>query len=296
MQAARHLEPIDVFSFCHIAEVQIAPDAGRICYVLVRRDPALDQRRTTLLLSNDRRTWHEVPDSTGCTAPRWAPDSRHLAFFRRAAGRTALVVYDAATGAQQTLIETADPMREIAWSPDGTQIAFQMHVEEKPPAWLALPQAPDGATWAPPFRVTSRLIYRHDTIGDLAQGSYQIFVANADGSGTSRTITSGTWVSSFMQPPGLTWSADGAELLLAANRDANWDMAPNEIDIHAVSTADGAVRRLTDRPGPEASLAASPDGRWLAYTGIVDRKLSSQLRRLFVMDAHTGATRELLAD
>ena len=296
MQDKRHLTPMDVFSFRHIAEVQIAPDAGRICYVLVRRDPTSDQRRSTLLLSNDRRNWHEVPDSTGCTAPRWAPDSRRLAFFRRAGGRTALVVHDADTGAQHTLIEAAEPMREIAWSPDGRQIAFQMHVEEKPPAWLALPQAPDGATWAPAFKVTSRLIYRHDSIGDLAEGAYQIFVTDADGSFTPRAITSGIWVSSFMQPPGLTWSADGSELLLAASRDANWDVAPNEIDIHAVRVADGNLRRLTERPGPEASLAVSPDGNWLAYTGVVDRKLSSQLRRLFVMDTRTGATHELLAD
>jgi dipeptidyl aminopeptidase/acylaminoacyl peptidase len=291
----RRLDPMDVFSFCHVAEVQISPDASRLCYVLVRRDRKSDNRRSTLMLSSDRRTWQEVPDSAGCSTPRWAPDSRRLAFLRRAGGRTALVVHDATTGAQHTLIETAEPLREIAGSPDGTQVAFQMHTEEKPPAWVSLPQAPDYATWAPAFRITTRLIYRHDTIGDLAEGAYQIYVASADGSSTPRAVTSGMWFSGFIYPPGLTWSADGAEVLLAASRQADWDMAPSEIDIYGVRAADGAVRRLTQRPGAEASVAVSPDGRWIAYTGVEDRKLSSQLRRLFMMDARTGATRELLA-
>ena len=175
MQSARRLQPMDVFSFCHVAEVQIAPDAGRICYVLGRRDPAVDNRRSTLLLSSDRRTWQEVPDSTGCMAPRWAPDSRRVAFFRRLAGGRTALVHDADTGAQRTLIETADAVREIAWSPDGTRIAFQVHVQEQPHLWLELPQAPEGATWAPAFRGDVRLlVYRHDTVGDLADGGFQI--------------------------------------------------------------------------------------------------------------------------
>ena len=53
----------------------------------------------------------------------------------------------------------------------GIRRAFK-HVDEPPPPWLALPTRPEGANWAPPFLPTSPLIWRHDSIGDLPDGSF----------------------------------------------------------------------------------------------------------------------------
>ena len=71
-----------------------------------------------------------------------------------------------------------------------------------------------------------------------------------DGSAAPRQLTSGPWSSFFFFTPGLTWSADGTELLLTASQRPDWDRAPGELDIHAVRVADGAVRRLCLRLGP----------------------------------------------
>ena len=95
-----------------------------------------------------------------------------------------------------------------------------------------------------------------------------------------------------MLPPALTWSADAGEILLAANRRADWDMAPNEIDVYAVRVADGAVRRLTEISGPTAHPVRRR--RRDRVHGVNERGLSNQLRRLHVMQAAGGAPREFL--
>ncbi len=46
-----------------------------------------------------------------------------------------------------------------------------------------------------------------------------------------------------------------------------------------VGLADGAVRPLTDRRGPDHSPAMSPDGRKIAYLGFDDRAQGYQARR-----------------
>jgi acylaminoacyl-peptidase len=260
----------------------------------MRRDTMRDERQHVLMLSRDRRTWREI--AIGAATPRWAPDSRRLAFLRRAEGKSALFVQDTDTGAEHVLIESDAALREICVSPDGTSIAFQMHVDDPPPAWLKLPRAPGDMSWAPPFLVTERLIYRHDTVGNLREGSFQIHIVPADGSAAPRQLTSGPWSSFFFFAPGLAWSADGTELLLTASQRPDWDRAPSELDIHAVRVADGAVRRLTERPGPEAALAVSPSGSMIAYTGVEERGLSAQLRHVFVMDMATGESHALLPE
>ncbi|HEY2133723.1 MAG TPA: S9 family peptidase [Acetobacteraceae bacterium] len=291
----RRLCPADIFAFCHADDPRISPDVARICHVLVRRDQMRDVRHSVLMLSTDRTTWREIPRSDDAASPRWGPDSRHLAFLRRHAGGQALVVHDTDTGAEIVLLDTSAKLREIAWSPDGASIAFQMMVAEPEPAWLDLPHPPEGADWAPAFRMTERMLWRHDTTGDLPHGVFQIFVMDAAG-GVPRQLTTGDWYSGFHIPPGLVFSADGTQLLLSATRRPDWDMAVHDLDLYAVAVAGGAVRRLTDRDGATACPTPSPDGSWIAFTAVEERHLSFQTRRLLVMPANGGAAREILPD
>lgn len=61
-------------------------------------------------------------------APRWSPDGRRIAFFR---GGLSLNVVDVATGAERQLVARASTSRPpfvderaIAWSPDGSMVAY----------------------------------------------------------------------------------------------------------------------------------------------------------------------------
>ena len=281
------------FAFRHAADAQVSPDAARLCFVLTRRDPATDRRVAALMVSDDRRTWRELPDSTGASHPRWSPDGTRLAYLRRTGERMAVVVAGAA-GQPTVLAEGPAMLRELAWSPDGRQLAWHAHVDAAPPGWLSLPRAPEGADWAPPFAVTERLQWRHDTVGDLAEGGFQVMLAPADGSAPPRQLTEGAWSSGFMRPSGLAWTVDGSELLLAATRRPDWDRAQDERDIYAIRASDGAVRRLTDRPGQQGALAVCPDGKRLAFTGVAPLGRSAERRIAFVMNLDGTGLRELL--
>jgi dipeptidyl aminopeptidase/acylaminoacyl peptidase len=295
---ARRLSPADSFAFRGASEVQIAPDGGRIAYLLTDRDIATDQKRSNVMLTSDRAFWTALPESEGTSVLRWAPDGRRLALLRRVAGSLTLSVRDVESGRSKALIDSKAPLRELAWSPDGTQIAFQQWVEAPPPAWLRLPQAPQGASWAPPAKVTERFAYRHDVTGEMPEGSFQTFVVPADSSAAPRQVTSGPWSNglSHRTSPGLTWSADGTELLFGGTQRPDWDAAPLETDIFAVRVADGAVRQVTRHPGMAKRPAPSPDGRWLAYLVNDIRTISHQHHHLFVMPAAGGPARELMAE
>ncbi len=281
------------FAFRHAADAQVSPDAARLCFVLTRRDPASDRRIAVLMLSDDRTTWRELPDSTGASQPRWSPDGTRLAYLRRSGERMAVVVADNA-GRSTILAEGPATLREPAWSPDGQQLAWQVHVDDSPPGWLDLPRPPEGAEWAPPFAVTERLMWRHDTVGDLAEGGFQVMLAPADGSAPARQLTEGVWSSGFMRPSGLAWTVDGSELLLAATRRPDWDRAQDERDIYAIPVFGGAVRRLTDRPGQQGAIAVCPDGVRVAFTGVAPLNRSAERRIAFLMNLDGSGLRELL--
>jgi len=300
---ARRLTPADSFAFSSASDVQIAPDGGRIAYLLTDRDIASDRKRSTVMLTADRAAWTALPESEGTSLLRWAPDGQRLALLRRVGSVQIVAIRDVVSGESRVLIESTAPLRELAWSPDGSQLAFQQWIDAPPPAWLTLPQAPEGATWAPAAKITERFAYRHDVTGEMPEGSFQVFVVPADEAAPPRQVTSGPWSNGLLHrtSPGLVWSADGAELLFSGTRRPDWDAAPLDTDIFAVRVADGAVRQVTDHAGMAKRPAPSPDGRWLAYLANDIRTISHQHHRLFVIPvsggpAAGGPARELMAE
>jgi dipeptidyl aminopeptidase/acylaminoacyl peptidase len=284
----------EVFAFRNAQEPKIAPDATRLCFLLLRRDLATDRRRTSLMLQQDgAEDWTELADSDGAQSPVWAPDSRRLAFLRKTAGGTSLLVLDCVTGQTTTVTAATVSLRDPTWSRDGTHLAWQQFVPAADPDWLDVPTPPEGADWAPRALLTERLVYRHDLHGDLRDGVFQVFVAAAEGGGAARQLTTGDWHGGFVFPSGLTWSADGSEVLLVSNRRPDWDTAPNETDLFAVRLADGAVRQLTDRRGPVALPALSPDGSQVAFTAVEWAGLSAHARHVYLMDVAGGPARRI---
>jgi acylaminoacyl-peptidase len=115
-------------------------------------------------------------------------------------------------------------------------------------------------------------------------------VVPADG-GSARQLTDGP-----SQHDDPSWTPDGRELVVSANRRPDADLVPADSEIHAISLADGSIRALTKRFGPDQSPAVSPDGRHIAYTGFDDRFQGYQRARLYLRRRDTGDIRELAAD
>jgi Tol biopolymer transport system component len=114
------------------------------------------------------------------------------------------------------------------------------------PAW-----SPDGARIA---------------FASARAGSFDIYVMNADGTGTRRLT------STSANDQGPTWSADGSRIAFSRSDDGGhvW-----------VMNADGSgARRLTAELAEEGEPSWSPDGSWIAYTR---RASGSDFREIWVV-------------
>jgi Tol biopolymer transport system component/imidazolonepropionase-like amidohydrolase len=127
--------------------------------------------------------------------------------------------------------------RQPAWAPDNRRIAFQGY----------------------------------------ADGVWQIYVINGDGSGL-RAVTSGPFDS--REP---SWSRDGARIAFSSDRSGNYD-------IFDVDAAGGGVRQLTTDPANDYGPAHSPVGDRIAFvTERADR------RGIWAIDAAAGTESPLAA-
>lgn len=284
----------DLFGLEVAADPQISPDGSRIVYVRRSGDVMTDHFRPTLWLI-DVRTGEQRPLVAGPGAhsrPRWSPDGSRLSYVSTAEGGDAQLYVRWMDGGEAVRI-TGLPSTpsSMEWSPDGRWIAYSMLVPQEGTRLGSAPPKPEGAQWAEPLQLITDVTYRADGAGYLKPGYDHLFVVPAEG-GAPRRLTFGD----FHHEGPLSWSADGGTLYFSANRSADWERDPLESEVYALDLASGALRALTDRDGPDASPAASPDGRRIAYVGFDDRGLGYHNRTLYVMDADGTNRRALTED
>jgi acylaminoacyl-peptidase len=283
------LAAADAFEFQWAGDPQISPDGRQVAYVRYRGDVMKDVYSGDLwIVSVDGR--EHRPIVTRAASPRWSPDGTRLLYTAAGDNGTQLFVRWLDTGATAQVTRVQQKPAHIAWSPDGRSIAFILPVaEEAQPLAKPLPK-PAGAEWAAPPTVIERLIYRADGEGYLADTRQHVFVVSALG-GTPRQLTTG----SFDHGGPLAWTPDSQFLLVSANRHPEGEYDPANSEVHEVRVADGTLRTLTTRQGPDQSPAMSPDGRHVAYLGYDDQRHGYENTRLQVMDRDGGNVRVVSA-
>jgi acylaminoacyl-peptidase len=279
---------------------QISPDGKRVIYVRQFNDIMTDQRHSNLWSVNADGTDNR-PLTTGNyndASPRWSPDGTQILYISNRDGSAQIYRrwMDSGQTAKLTSITTAPA--GIAWSPDAKWVSFAAHVPESTKPLIQMPTPPEGAKWAEPAKVIDKLIYRFNGAGYLKPGYTQLFVVPADG-GTARQISQGKFqhggVAGFFASEAV-WTPDSKYLIMSANRHSDADTEPLNTEIYEFSVADGAVRALTDRKGPDENPALSPDGKHIAYIGFDDKYQGYQVRKLYVMNRDGGGARLLSGD
>ena len=287
------LLPADVFGLELAADPQISPDGRQIAYVRQSFDLMTDKARRNLWIL-DAVSGEHRPIASGTasySSPRWSPDGRRLAYVSAVDGGAQIHLRWMDSGATARLTDLTAAPQGISWSPDGRQIAFTMFVADEAEPFAKVPSPPKDATWAPKPKVINRMKYRADGEGYLEQGFDHVFVVPADG-GSARQVTNGH----FNHGGPIAWSPAGDTLYVAANRNENWEYDPVESEIFAIDVQSGAAQALTQRKGPDAEPAVSPDGKLIAYTGFDDRLQSYQNTLLYVMNRDGSGRRQLAAD
>ncbi len=290
------LSPTDIFQLEYAADPQISPDGQWIVYVRQWQDLMTDRRYSNLWFVKADGSDHR-PLTTGKfveSQPRWSPDGKRIAYLSNKDGAPQVYVRWLDGGLTQPVTNTMSPPTTPTWSPDGTWIAF-LSLARKPALVVGQPLAPPpGATWAAPPKYTDKLVFRFDGVGEVPTGFVHVFVVPSEG-GTARQLTTGDFNHGGTPYGGgsIAWTPDGTEVIIPARRGENPEWNSRESELFAVAVKDGALRRLTDRFGPDQSPAVSPDGKLIAYVGYDDRKQGYQNTLLYLMNRDGSGKRVL---
>ena len=285
-EPSHKLTVMDEFQLQLPTDPQISPDGKNIVYVRRFADPMTDRRYSNLWLVNSDGTNHR-PLTSGNhndASPRWSPDGTRLAYLSDTDGKQQLYIRWMDTGQTARITNLDQSPESIAWSPDGKMLSFSSLVLGKGPHLADLPTPPAGAKWADPPTAYDRLVYRFNGAGYLKPGYMQIFVVPADG-GAPRQITNGNFPNGGNEfgPNRVSWTPDGKFLIVSVNRHPESDHEYFDTEVYEFSVADGSLRALTSRKGPDNSPVVSPDGKWIAYTGFDDRYQGHQTTKLYLM-------------
>jgi dipeptidyl aminopeptidase/acylaminoacyl peptidase len=285
--AANKLTAMDVFQLQTATDPQISPDGKKIVYVRRFADPMTDKRYSNLWIINTDGTDHR-PITTGNRAdasPRWSPDGTRIAYLSDGDGKQQIYVRWMDTGQTARITNLEQTPDSIAWSPDGKMLSFSALVPGKGPHIADLPAPPAGAKWADPPTAYDRLVYRFNGMGYLKPGYMQIFVVSSEG-GAPRQITNGNFPNggNELGPNRASWTPDGKFLIVSVNRHPESDHEYLDDEVYEFSVADGSLRALTNRKGPDNSPAVSPNGKLIAYTGYDDRYQGHQTTKLYLMN------------
>jgi dipeptidyl aminopeptidase/acylaminoacyl peptidase len=297
-EASNRLTAMDEFQLQTATDPQISPDGKKIVYVRRFADPMTDKRYANLWTINTDGTDHR-PLTTGNrsdVSPRWSPDGARIAYLSDADGKQQLYIRWMDTGQTARITNLDQAPDAIAWSPDGKMLSFSSLVLGKGPHLADLPSPPSGAKWADPPTAYDRLVYRFNGTGYLKPGYMQVFVVNSEG-GAPRQVTNGNFPNGGNEfgPSRASWTPDGKYLIVSVNRHPESDHAYFDDEVYEFSVADGTLRALTNRKGPDNSPAVSPNGKFIAYTGYDDRYQGHQTTKLYLMN-RDGAGSHSLSD
>ena len=162
----------------------------------------------------------------------------------------------------------------LAWSPDGTRLAF-----------VSATPGPEADANGDPMVIT-RYLYKPTASEGLTRFNdnrrLHIFVVDI-ASKKVQQLTEGDYYEHS-----LDWSPTGDEILFVSNRGPDPDRFFN-YDLFAVKVSDRKVRRLTDTKNAEYRPRWSPDGKHIAYQGTKRPLTSSETTmedtHVWVMDA-----------
>ncbi len=267
----RTVELADLFRLEFVTGGQLSPDGKFAAYTVSHVDAEKEKEFTAIWLMNlETGETRQFTNGTASDAdPQFSPDSKQIAFLSTRGEKPQLYVIPVDGGEARAVTSLKQGAGGgIAWSPDGTQIAF------------GAPTVVDPRDPAKPYRVT-RFVYRFNDLGyldDVIQSIYVVEVA----SGEARRLTDDLLLNAAPQ-----WSPDGTELLIMSSM---YPDTPKNFygRLRVIDVASGETRTLTDEWGQVTAAAWLPDGKQIVFEGTPHGKLIGSKSDVWVMDSTGG--------
>lgn len=228
---------------------RISPDGRYVAYSVQETnwdDNAFETELWIAVIATGER-YQLTNAKKSSSAPRWAPDSKRLAFISDRDGKRQLYLIAPAGGeaAQLTSFETG--VSAFDWSPDGRRIAFTASEAESKSRKERKEKYGEFEV------VKSDYTYTHLwTIDVPPDGKLQ----KAD----PARLTEGTGFS----VGGFEWSPDSKRIAFSATPDPDITSS-GTADLYVLNVADKNTKKIVGTQGPDTNPVWSPDGREIAY-------------------------------
>src|SRR5262249_54323446 len=131
--AQQRIQSADYFRLQSVGDVTFSPDGTRLAYTVQHNDaPGRPYSQLWILDAATGRSTRVGDEQSRGSSPVWSPDGRSLAFIGRVGGSAGLLVArnDGSSSVNLADVDGTNSSAvtntgsTIAWSPDGTRIAF----------------------------------------------------------------------------------------------------------------------------------------------------------------------------
>ena len=299
---ARTMTETDLVMMKRLSAVAASPDGMMVAYQLRETDLEANKGKTDLYMLKLGTTGSQPvmfasrPDKNEHD-PAFAPDGKSIFYISNESGSDQIWRYDisSATTTQASNFKTDVSGFEI--SPDGLKFAIWGDIARN---CMEFGCAKDGDTSKPgpgTGREYDQLMTRHWDQWETPGNYSRVFtvVLRAEGKlGTLGTAMDGNLVGDAPSKPfgggdEISWSADSSAVFFAL-RHANANEAKStNLDIYRSALQNPTPVNLSaDNAGMDTTPAASPDGKWLAWTSMARATYEADRLVIKLMDLKSG--------
>ncbi|MHB1197168.1 MAG: S9 family peptidase [Lutibacter sp.] len=276
----------DLMKLKSVSNPKISPDGKWIAYVTSEMDLKKDK--------SEKQVWI-IPAQGGeaiamtskeiynASEPRWSPDNKFLSFLAaKSEGKTQVWTLNRNGGDAQQITKIKQGVTGYEWAPDGKRILLSI----KDPKPEELTEDKEDDKKAKPA-VIDRLQFKRDYAGYLNRYRTHLYIFTP-GDSIPIQITSGDF-----DDNNPAWSPDGKSIAFVSNRTENPDGNSNtDIWIVLAENLDKGktLQQVTTNTNSDNAPAWSPDGKYIAYTTIIDAKaMWYATQKLAIIPASGGA-------
>ena len=299
---ARPMTETDLVMMKRLSAVAASPDGMMLAYQLRETDLEANKGKTDLYILKLGTTgaqpvmFASKPDKNEHD-PAFAPDGKSIFYISNESGSDQIWRYDISSATTTQASNFKPDVSGFEISPDGLKFAIWGDIARN---CMEFGCAKDGDTSKPgpgTGREYDQLMTRHWDQWETPGNYSRVFtvVLRPDGKlGTLGTAMDGDLVGDAPSKPfgggdEISWSADSSAVLFALRHaDANEAKSTN-LDIYRSALQNPTPVNLSaDNAGMDTTPAASPDGKWLAWTSMARATYEADRLVIKLMDLKSG--------